>query len=51
MDKGLPFQKGMNGTGHALVTLRQHLVRSRLVPKGSDDLGQKPMLQLGRFFL
>ena len=50
MDKAVAFQKGMNGAGHALVPLRQHLVRSRLVPKGPDDLSQKPMLKLGRLF-
>ena len=51
MDKGLSFEKGMNGPGHALVTFRQHLIRSRFVPQRPDDLRQETMLEFGRLFL
>ena len=51
MDKGLVFEKGMNGAGDALVALVEHFVRRRLTPQGPDYLGQESVPQFGRLLL
>ena len=51
MDKGLVFEKGMNGAGDALVALVEHFVRRRFTPEGPDHLGQEAVPQFGRLLL